>query len=58
MPAVVALHRTACGGVFRQRLRAAVKPTRLIHAAYGELKFRHAFDPTLHGLDWHNSIYG
>jgi hypothetical protein len=45
MPAVVALHRTACGGVFRQRLAAAGKPTSLIHAAYGVLKSRQAFDP-------------
>jgi hypothetical protein len=46
MPAVVALHRTAWGGVFRQRLAAAGKPTRLIHAAFGVLKSRQAFDPT------------
>jgi hypothetical protein len=45
VPAVVALHRTACG-VFRQRLAAAGKPTRLIHAAFGVLKSRQAFDPT------------
>jgi hypothetical protein len=46
MPAVVALHRNACGGVFRQRLAAAGKPTRLIYAAFGVLKLRQAFNPT------------
>jgi transposase len=58
MPAMVALHRTAWGGVFRQRLAAAGKPPmliigammrKLIHVAFGVLKSRRPFDPTLHG---------
>ena len=58
MPAMVALHRTAWGGVFRQRLAAAGKPPmliigammrKLIHVAFGVLKSRQAFDPSLHG---------
>jgi transposase len=58
MPAMVALHKTAWGAVFRQRLAAAGKPPmliigammrKLIHVAFGVLKSRQAFDPTLHG---------
>jgi len=58
MPAMVALHRTAWGAVFRQRLAAAGKPPmliigammrKLIHVAFGVLKSRQAFDPSLHG---------
>jgi len=45
MPALVAFHRTACGGVFRQRLAAAGKPTSLIHVASDVLKLWQAFDP-------------
>ena len=49
MPAVVAMHRNAWGGVFRQRLAADGKPTRLIHVAFGVLESRQTFDPALHG---------
>ena len=58
MPAMVALHKTAWGKVFRQRLAAAGKPPmliigammrKLVHVAFGVLKSRKAFDPTLHG---------
>lgn len=58
MPAMVALHKTAWGKVFRQRLAAAGKPPmliigammrKLVHVAFGVLKSRQAFDPTLHG---------
>ncbi|MFP5313035.1 MAG: IS110 family transposase [Actinomycetes bacterium] len=58
MPAMVALHRTTWGKVFRQRLAAAGKPPmliigammrKLIHVAFGVLKSRKAFHPTLHG---------
>jgi len=58
MPAMVALHKTAWGAVFRQRLATAGKPPmliigammrKLIHVAFGVLKSRQAFDPTLHG---------
>ncbi|RZI76415.1 MAG: IS110 family transposase [Rubrivivax sp.] len=58
MPAMVALHKTAWGKVFRQRLAAAGKPPmliigammrKLVHVAFGVLKSRKTFDPTLHG---------
>jgi transposase len=58
MPAMVALHKTAWGKVLRQRLAAAGKPPmliigammrKLVHVAFGVLKSRKAFDPTLHG---------
>lgn len=58
MPAMTTLYKTAWGKRFRARLAAAGKPPmliigammrKLIHVAYGVLKSRSAFDPTLHG---------
>jgi transposase len=58
MPAVVALYRTPWGKSFFNRLAAAGKPPmliigammrKLIHVAFGVLKSRTPFDPTLHG---------
>lgn len=58
MPAMVALHKTAWGKVFRDRLAASGKPPmliigammrKLIHVAFGVLKSGKTFDPALHG---------
>jgi transposase len=58
MPAMVSLHRTAWGRIFRDRLSAAGKPPmvilgammrKLVHIAFGVLKSGRPFDPTLHG---------
>ena len=58
MPAMVALHKTAWGKLFRERLAAHGKPPmviigammrKLIHVAFGVLKSGKAFDPALHG---------
>lgn len=57
MPAMVAVHRTAWGRAFRDRLAAAGKPPmvilgammrKLVHVAFGVLKSRRPFDPALH----------
>jgi transposase len=57
MPAMVALHRTAWGRVFRDRLAHHGKPPmlilgammrKLLHVAFGVLKSGQPFDPTLH----------
>ncbi|MFZ6682247.1 IS110 family transposase [Undibacterium sp. Tian12W] len=57
MPAMVTLHRTTWGKVFRQRLAAAGKPAKLIigammrkliHVALGVLKSGKPFDASLH----------
>lgn len=58
MPAMTALHKTAWGTVFRQRLAAANKPPKLIIAAmmrkilavaFGVLQSKTPFRPELHG---------
>lgn len=58
MPAMVALHRTHWGRLFRDRLAANGKEPmeiigammrKLIHVAYGVLKSMQPFNPTLHG---------
>ena len=49
IPAAVAVHRTARGGMFRQRLAADGKPARFIHVAFGVPESRQAFDPALRG---------
>jgi transposase len=58
MPAMVALHRTAWGRRFRERLAAAGKPPmviigammrKLVHVAFGVLKSKEKFNPALHG---------
>lgn len=58
MPAMVALHRTAWGRKFKERLAAAGKPPmviigammrKLVHVAYGVLKSGEKFNPALHG---------
>ncbi|MCP5141832.1 MAG: IS110 family transposase [Gammaproteobacteria bacterium] len=58
MPAMVALHRTAWGRQFRDRLAANGKPPmvilgammrKLIHVAFGVLKSGQPFNPALHG---------
>lgn len=57
MPAVAALHRTAWGRVFRDRLAQHGKPPmliigammrKLLHVAFGVLKSGRPFDPALH----------
>ena len=57
MPAMVAVHRTAWGKLFGQRLSAAGKAPKLIigammrklvHVAFGVLRSGKIFDPTLH----------
>ena len=59
MPAMVAVHKTAWGKLFGQRLAAAGKPPKLIigammrkliHVAFGVLKSKKPFDPALHGI--------
>lgn len=58
MPAIVALHKTAWGQRFRQRLERAGKAPKviivammrkLLHVAFGVLKSGRPFDPALHG---------
>jgi transposase len=58
MPAMVALNRTDWGSRFHQRLTTAGKPPmviigammrKLVHVAFGVLKSRRPFDPSLHG---------
>jgi len=49
MHAVVPLHRTARGGVFRPRMAVDGKPTRLTHVPFAALESRQAFYPTFHG---------
>jgi transposase len=58
MPAMVALHRTAWGRVFRDRVAAHGKPPKLIigammrklaQVAFGVLKSGQSFDPAKHG---------
>lgn len=57
MPAVVALHRTTWGKLFRDRLTAAGKPPmliigammrKLVHVAFGVMKSAKPFEPALH----------
>ena len=59
MPAMVALHRTVWGRVFRDRLTSAGKipmviigamMRKLIHIAFGVLKSKTPFNPKLHGV--------
>jgi transposase len=59
MPAMVALHRTVWGRVFRDRLASAGKipmviigamMRKLIHIAFGVLKSKSPFNPELHGV--------
>jgi transposase len=59
MPAMVAMTKTAWGRAFRDRLAANGKPPmviigammrKLVHIAYGVLKSKKPFDPTLHGM--------
>ncbi len=56
MPAMVALYKTDWGKIFRTRLAAYGKPSKLIigammrkleHVAFGVLKSRKIFDPAL-----------
>lgn len=58
MPAMVTLHKTAWGRVFRERLATAGKPPmvifgammrKLVHVAFGVLKSGQPFNPALHG---------
>jgi transposase len=58
MPAMVALHRTAWGKLFRIRLAAAGKPPKLVigammrklvQVAFGVLRSGKPFDPAMHG---------
>jgi transposase len=58
MPAMVTLYKTAWGKVFRERLKRAAKPAKLIigammrklaQVAYGVLLSGKPFDPSLHG---------
>jgi transposase len=57
-PAMVTLHKTAWGRVFRERLAAVGKPPmiiigammrKLVHIVFGVLKSGQSFNPSLHG---------